>query len=120
MLGLVEAGAAASRLLTLRQPPDERKFGPMASFEAWILEEMVLRPVLGEGVARHVTWIHDAAEAVASLKDGRNQMALLLKPLPMDLFETIVGRGERLPRKSTFFYPKLPTGLVINRLDSQL
>jgi uncharacterized protein (DUF1015 family) len=38
----------------------------------------------------------------------------------MAAFEGIVGGGQRLPRKSTFFYPKLPTGLVINRLDGKL
>jgi uncharacterized protein (DUF1015 family) len=31
-----------------------------------------------------------------------------------------VGEGRRLPPKSTFFYPKLPTGLVMNQLDGTL
>ena len=47
-------------------------------------------------------------------------MAFLLKPFPMDAFEEIVSQGQRLPRKSTFFYPKLPTGMVINRIDGEL
>jgi uncharacterized protein (DUF1015 family) len=38
----------------------------------------------------------------------------------MDTFESIVGGGQRLPSKSTFFYPKLPTGLVINQLEGNL
>ena len=38
----------------------------------------------------------------------------------MDGFESVVGAGHLLPRKSTFFYPKLPTGLVINQLDGAL
>ena len=32
-------------------------------------------------------------------------------------FREIVSAGQRLPPKSTFFYPKLPTGLVINQLS---
>ena len=47
-------------------------------------------------------------------------MAFLLRPLPMDLFEGLVGKGEWLPPKSTCFYPKLPTGQVINSLDGEL
>ena len=47
-------------------------------------------------------------------------MAFLMKPFPLVAFEHIVGDGHRLPRKSTFFYPKLPTGLVINRLADDL
>jgi uncharacterized protein (DUF1015 family) len=35
-------------------------------------------------------------------------------------FQAIVSEGHRLPRKSTFFYPKLPTGLVINQLDEAI
>ena len=48
---------------------------------------------------------------------GEHQAAILLKPFPLEPFRRIVGAGRRLPPKSTFFYPKLPTGLVINRLD---
>ena len=47
-------------------------------------------------------------------------MAFLLKPFPMDGFEAVVGAGHILPRKSTFFYPKLPTGLVINQIQGTL
>ena len=48
------------------------------------------------------------------------QLAFLLKPFPLDAFEAIVSEGHRLPSKSTFFYPKLPTGLVINQLEGSL
>lgn len=54
------------------------------------------------------------------VSEGSQQLAFLMKPFPMDVFESIVGGGQRLPSKSTFFYPKLPTGLVFNRLDGAL
>ncbi len=54
------------------------------------------------------------------MAEGSLQMAFLLKPFPMDAFEEIVSQGQRLPRKSTFFYPKLPTGPVINRIDGDI
>ncbi len=120
VLGFVQARDEGASLLTLRPELEKRERGPIASFEAWILEEMVLKPVLGDSLDEHVTWVHDAREAVDHLRDGHHQAAFLLKALPMDLFETIVSRGERLPRKSTFFHPKLPTGLTINLLKGRI
>jgi uncharacterized protein (DUF1015 family) len=92
----------------------------LAVSEAWILEEQVLKPVLGDATLDHLGYIHDHHEAVELVASGARQAAFLLKPFPMDQFQEIVGEGQRLPRKSTFFYPKLPTGLVINQLDGAL
>ena len=84
---------------------------------SWLLEEVVLRPVLGDKLHEHLTWMHCSKQTVEELKNGSHQMAFLLKPLSMELFKTIVGLGQRLPPKSTYFYPKLPTGLTINELS---
>ena len=119
-VGLVGPTAGQARLLTLRENVDWRQWGELAVSEAWVLDEQVIKPLLGDGLARHVDYSHDAAGAVGMVADGSQQLAFLLKPFPMDAFEDIVGRGQRLPSKSTFFYPKLPTGLVMNRLDGTL
>jgi len=116
----VEPGGEGSYLLTLREGVDWRKWGPPAVSEAWILEEQVLKPVLGDATLEHLGYIHDHHEALELVASGTRQMAFLLKPFPMAQFEAIVGEGHRLPRKSTFFYPKLPTGLVINQLRGTL
>jgi len=84
------------------------------------LEEQVLKPVLGDLLPDRVTYIHDHVQAMAQVNSGDSQMAFLVKPFPMDQFDDVVSQGQRLPRKSTFFYPKLPTGLVINQLDGSL
>jgi uncharacterized protein (DUF1015 family) len=47
-------------------------------------------------------------------------MAFFLRPFPLDLFEGAVSAGVRLPTKSTYFHPKLPSGLVINPLEGEL
>ncbi len=107
-------------LLTLRPEVAWRDWGPLAVSEAWILEEKVLRPVLGEATLAHLGYIHSQQEAVESVVSGGSQMAFLLRPFPMGQFEALVTQRQRLPRKSTFFYPKLPTGLVINQLDATL
>jgi uncharacterized protein (DUF1015 family) len=119
-LAMVGLGQPAPQLLTLRPGVDWRQWGGLAVSEAWILEEQVLKPVLGEATLEHLGYTHDHAEAVDRVAPGDRQAAFLLKPFPMDQFEDIVGQGQRLPRKSTFFYPKLPTGLVINQLDGTL
>ena len=120
MVGLVGPGADQARLLTLREGIDWREWGELAVSEAWVLDERVTRPLLGEAFSRHVDYSHDATRTAGMVTDGSQQLAFLMKPFPMDAFESIVGGGQRLPSKSTFFYPKLPTGLVINRLDGAL
>ena len=120
VMAAVGPGDAGARLLTVRETAAEPDWGPLAVSEAWVLEEKVLRPELGDATLDHLGFLHEHEEAVAGVADGSLQMAFLMKPFPLDAFEDIVGDGHRLPRKSTFFYPKLPTGLVINRLDGEL
>ena len=119
-IGMVGPAGESPMLLTLRQGVDWRNWGPLAVSEAWILEERVLKPVLGDTTLNHLGYIHDHHEAVESVISGARQLAFLLKPFPIAQFETVVSQGQRLPRKSTFFYPKLPTGLVINQLEGTL
>ena len=118
LLASVDSGGAA--MLTLKESAVEPSWGALATSEAWVLEEQVLRPELGDATLDHLDFMHDHQEAVAQAESGELQMVFLLKPFPLDAFESIVGGGQRLPRKSTFFFPKLPTGLVINRLEGEL
>ena len=109
-----------AKMLTLKESAVDPTWGALASSEAWVLEEQVLRPELGDATLNHLDFMHDHGEAVEQARKGELQMTFLLKPFPLDAFESIVGGGQRLPRKSTFFFPKLPTGLVINRLEGEL
>ena len=88
--------------------------------EAVILQEMLFRPVMGERVAEHVAYVHDGRQALDMVASGEGQIAFFIKGVPAEAFEAIVGAGIRLPRKSTFFHPKLPSGLVINPLEGDL
>jgi uncharacterized protein (DUF1015 family) len=59
----------------------------------------------------------DALQTARDLRSGRGSVALYLNPLaPEDVFR-VTAAGEVMPQKSTFFYPKLPTGLVFRLLD---
>jgi uncharacterized protein (DUF1015 family) len=63
-----------------------------------------------------LSFTHDSQEVHRLLMDNDYQLGFILPPLSLDLFEEVVLSGERMPLKSTYFSPKLPTGLVINRL----
>ena len=90
--------------------------------EPWLLQEGVLEPALGirgeEGAgAVELAFVHEAEEAVKQVMAGEYQVAFLLRAVPLDLLEAVVREGERLPPKSTYFFPKLITGLVLHLLD---
>jgi uncharacterized protein (DUF1015 family) len=58
-----------------------------------------------------------ARQAAAEVRAGRGAVALYLNPLtPEDVFR-VTAAGELLPQKSTFFYPKLPTGILFRLLE---
>ena len=59
----------------------------------------------------------DMGKAIASVHAGTHQMAFLLNPTQMDHVKEVATNGLIMPRKSTFFYPKVLTGLVFNKID---
>jgi uncharacterized protein (DUF1015 family) len=59
----------------------------------------------------------DAEHAAAQVRDGKAKYALLMKPAPVAKVLEIADLGEKMPQKSTYFYPKVPTGLVFNLLE---
>ncbi len=65
----------------------------------------------------NVTYIRDAAEAMALVRDGRADVAFLINPARMQQIRDLAFGGEVLPQKSTDFYPKLLSGLTIYALE---
>jgi uncharacterized protein (DUF1015 family) len=64
-----------------------------------------------------IAYPKSALQTARDLRAGRGAVALYLNPLtPEDVFR-VTGAGEVLPQKSTFFTPKLPSGLVFRPLD---
>ena len=116
----VFAGDGTAALHTLKAGVDWQDWGALAVSEAWVLQEMALAPALGDALGRCVDYSPDHLGIVGQVRRGEQQLAILLKPFPLGPFREIVSAGTRLPPKSTFFYPKLPTGLVINRLDGRV
>ena len=117
-LGLLGPDGEGPYLLTLQQT-SATGTDALQDVEGWVLREEVLAPVLGEAVERHTTYTHDPREAWDLVSSGEQQMAFFLRPFPMDLFEAVVSAGKRLPPKSTYFHPKVPTGLVFHPLEAK-
>lgn len=61
----------------------------------------------------------DASEAVEAVRGGNAVAAYLLPPTTPDRIRKVVERGERLPQKSTYFWPKPRTGMVLMPLDHE-
>jgi uncharacterized protein (DUF1015 family) len=65
-----------------------------------------------------VVWFtEDAEEAVEEVRSGKATYAVLMRPVPVERVLELAEAGERMPQKSTFFYPKVPTGLAFNLLE---
>ncbi len=90
------------------------------ALDAVILEKVVLEGALAMSAAdveakRGLGYVKDAAGAIAALDNGYDA-AFLLRPTPIEVVRAVAAAGETMPPKSTYFYPKLPTGIVFNPL----
>jgi uncharacterized protein (DUF1015 family) len=65
----------------------------------------------------HVSYTIDAEEAFKKVDAGDYGAAFLLRPTPVEQVEEVAAAGDKMPQKSTYFYPKLVTGLVLRPLD---
>jgi len=64
-----------------------------------------------------VTYTPRREEAVATVDRGEAEAAFLLRPTLIEDVWEVARRGEVMPQKSTFFYPKLTSGLLMLPLD---
>ena len=87
-----------------------------------ILHKLILEKHLGiddENMKnqKNLVYTRDAAKAVREVKEGKYQCAFLINPTKVSEIRGIAAANEKMPQKSTYFWPKLVTGLVINDLD---
>ena len=109
------ADDASGRLLVFSRPR-----GGDAELGIRVLHREVIEGVFGldEEAVRQgaIEYPKDAVQTARDVRAGAGAVALYLNPLrPEDVFR-VTEAGEVLPQKSTFFYPKLPTGLVFRPL----
>ncbi|MCH2598752.1 MAG: DUF1015 domain-containing protein [Pirellulales bacterium] len=88
-----------------------------------ILHRLLVQTCLGHESLPKPKYVHLVQEVVDSLNLGADDdgeafgLAALVMPATLDHIRTISKNGERMPAKSTYFYPKLLSGLVINSLE---
>jgi len=82
-----------------------------------ILQRLIIEDLLGCTDPPTPKYVHLVEEVVAGLRSGEYPLAALVMPATVDHVRTISLGGERMPAKSTYFYPKLLSGLVINPLE---
>jgi uncharacterized protein (DUF1015 family) len=70
-----------------------------------------------ETLAEHISYTAYADDAVAHVKEGTNRVALLMNPTPVEQVLEVAMAGQTMPQKSTYFYPKMATGFVLNLLN---
>ena len=69
-------------------------------------------------VEKSVSYQHGFSEVTAQLKTGKYTAAILIRPVSVSEIQRTAAEGLLMPPKSTFFTPKLQTGLVIRPLSS--
>lgn len=65
----------------------------------------------------NVSYERNLEQGIQKINEREFQMIFLLKPVSLEQIRTVVENGELMPQKSTDFYPKLKSGLVMNPLD---
>jgi uncharacterized protein (DUF1015 family) len=127
VFGYIDADVRRPSRLRLRDTAavDEALAGRSEAYrrlDAVILEELILKRTLGisdEEIAakRGVGYATGAGETLRLLDEGAYQAAFLLRPTPVEQVREVAAQGETMPPKSTYFFPKLLTGIVFNPLS---
>ena len=126
-VGTAILAATASQVWLLHTPKAPAALFANLSIRQQTLDVVQLHKVLLEGVLalseesvrdqQNLSYVRDAAEALAAVRTGAADVAFLMNPCRISQVRDIAFAGEVLPQKSTDFYPKLLSGLTIYALD---
>jgi uncharacterized protein (DUF1015 family) len=94
---------------------------PYRRLDTAVLEALVLRDALGmsEDDISHLNGLDyskDLDDAIDAVRTGRADAGFFMRATPVEAVREVAETGESMPPKSTYFYPKVPTGLVFNPL----
>jgi uncharacterized protein (DUF1015 family) len=111
--------------LTLRRDVDLERVaglrGPavVRGLDVTLLHALLIEEILGIDRAAqenqtHLRYLKDTAQALAAAAEPGVQAVFVMNPTRVEQVKAVADAGEVMPQKSTFFYPKLASGLVIN------
>ena len=94
---------------------------PYRRLDTAVLEALVLRGALGmseDDIAhlRGLDYSKSLEDAIDAVESGRADAGFFMRATPVDQVRQVAEAGESMPPKSTYFFPKVPTGLVFNPL----
>ncbi len=109
-------GAAFERSELSSIPP------PIRRLDVILLHRLILEGLLGitaeaQAGQTNLEYSKDDRDVVARVREGRAEIGFLMNPTRMDQVVEVTRAGLRLPQKSTYFHPKVTTGLVLDPLD---
>lgn len=120
-------GGDSFEILVLRDRSAVKEFLPEKSesycgLDVSVLHTLVLERIFGidaENMAKQInlTYVKKTDEALECVDEGKAQCAFILNPTRVEEIRDVAAAGEKMPQKSTYFYPKLITGLVMNKFD---
>jgi uncharacterized protein (DUF1015 family) len=113
-------GVAAADGAALLTAPRTRTGSPQAGLDVSVLAERVLGDALGitpeQVVGGALAYTRDVAEADEAVRNGGAALAFTCNPTTTAEIIAVSDAGEVMPQKSSYFYPKVPTGLVLSPL----
>jgi uncharacterized protein (DUF1015 family) len=102
---------------TLGSKPAVLRTTDVAVLHAGILEHVLGISPEAQAAKTNLWYPQDASAAVADVRAGRGDVLFLMNATPVAVVREVAEAGEVMPQKSTFFYPKVLTGLAIHTLD---
>ncbi len=115
-----------THLLTLRDTAVMDQLLPQLSpvsrqLDVTVLHTLVLERLLGidkENMAnqKNLSYTRDFGEAIQAVDNGEANASFILNPTRVSEIRDVAAASEKMPQKSTYFYPKLITGLTMNRM----
>jgi uncharacterized protein (DUF1015 family) len=124
---LVSAEDQKARVVTLRDDADLSEAElpgseTLRALDVTVLHSIVFQHLLGLSAKgqenqENLTYVRDAGEVVNRVLSGEHQLGFLLNPTPMWQVEAVGDAGLTMPQKSTLFYPRLQSGLVMREVN---
>ncbi|HVR17237.1 MAG TPA: hypothetical protein VMS25_12825, partial [Candidatus Limnocylindrales bacterium] len=96
---------------------------PLRELDVTTLHLLILEHILGMPAEQQVSegnirYTQDEESALQALEKEDYQAAFILNATKAEEILAIVSTGEKMPQKSTYFYPKLLSGLIVNKIDA--
>ncbi|NLL94399.1 MAG: DUF1015 domain-containing protein [Thermoplasmatales archaeon] len=87
------------------------------SLDTYAVQEAVLKNALGtDGAGKEVTYDAEIDSAISKALDGEASVSIILNDPSFETIWDLAGKGLRMPKKTTFFYPKIWSGFVFYRM----